>query len=168
MNSAKHISTGSKGEDLACAFLVEKGYKIVDRNIRRKWGEIDAICIVPRGTMGKTSQDNVPRGTNSWKNNVPRGTIFSKLRQLIVPRGTIWEKNERIIFVEIKTMYLSTLQPEDNMTLSKKQKLIRTCELYLTEMGRPLESDWQIDVVAVVLNRDGTVYDIRHIEQAVY
>lgn len=169
MKDGSHITTGAKGEQIACDFLVEKGYKIVERNVRRKWGEIDVVCIVPRGTMDRVAPHIVPRGTTKGQSNVPRGTIFNKFVELIVPRGTNrMDDDNRIIFVEIKTMYLSTLQPEDNMTLSKRSKLIRTCGIYLTEMGRALDSDWQIDVVAVVLNRDGSLNEVRHLEQAVY
>lgn len=34
---------GKIGEDIACQFLSRKGYKILERNYRRKWGEIDVI-----------------------------------------------------------------------------------------------------------------------------
>jgi putative endonuclease len=33
------------GEDLACEFLKKKGYKIIERNFRKGYGEIDIICI---------------------------------------------------------------------------------------------------------------------------
>lgn len=36
---------GKGGEDIACQFLLRKGYKIIDRNYRRKWGEIDIIAL---------------------------------------------------------------------------------------------------------------------------
>ncbi len=32
------------GEDAACKFLVKKGYKIVERNFRKGYGEIDVIA----------------------------------------------------------------------------------------------------------------------------
>jgi len=35
---------GKKGEDLACDFLTNLGYKIVARNYRFKRSEIDVIC----------------------------------------------------------------------------------------------------------------------------
>lgn len=35
---------GNKGEDIACDFLKNKGYKIKIRNYRKKWGEIDIIA----------------------------------------------------------------------------------------------------------------------------
>ncbi len=42
-NIRKDIGRG--GEDIACQFLESKGYKVVERNYRRKWGEIDIIAI---------------------------------------------------------------------------------------------------------------------------
>lgn len=36
--------TGSIGEDIACRFLVKHGYSIVDRNYRKKYGEIDIVA----------------------------------------------------------------------------------------------------------------------------
>lgn len=38
------ISTGKTGEDIACAFLQSKGYKILLRNFRTKIGELDIVC----------------------------------------------------------------------------------------------------------------------------
>ncbi len=37
-------STGFKGEDYACGLLKKEGYKILDRNFRTKFGEIDIIA----------------------------------------------------------------------------------------------------------------------------
>ncbi|MBI4091812.1 MAG: YraN family protein [Candidatus Levybacteria bacterium] len=34
------------GEDLACKYLVGKGYKIIERNFRKKYQEIDIIAII--------------------------------------------------------------------------------------------------------------------------
>lgn len=38
----KHI--GILGEDIACEFLQRKGFRIVERNYRKPWGEIDIIA----------------------------------------------------------------------------------------------------------------------------
>lgn len=35
---------GQKGEDLACEYLVNNGYKILERNYRINFGEIDIIA----------------------------------------------------------------------------------------------------------------------------
>lgn len=37
-------NVGRGGEDIACTFLVRKGFKIIERNYRRKSGEIDIIA----------------------------------------------------------------------------------------------------------------------------
>jgi len=38
-------TVGKMGEDLACTFLQERNYKIIERNWGNKWGEIDIICL---------------------------------------------------------------------------------------------------------------------------
>ena len=41
---SEHIKVGQIGEDIACQYLLSKKYKIVERNVRYPWGEIDIIC----------------------------------------------------------------------------------------------------------------------------
>ena len=38
-------NVGRGGEDVACQYLDRKGYKVIERNYRRKWGEIDIIAL---------------------------------------------------------------------------------------------------------------------------
>ena len=38
---------GKLGEDLACRYLVDKGYRIIERNYRKPWGELDVIAKSP-------------------------------------------------------------------------------------------------------------------------
>lgn len=42
---------GKFGEDTACEYLLEKGYKIIGRNFRKPWGEIDIIAKAPDKTL---------------------------------------------------------------------------------------------------------------------
>ena len=44
MGKQENKTTGNKGETLAAEYLQRKGYKIVGRNYRSKWGEVDIIC----------------------------------------------------------------------------------------------------------------------------
>ena len=37
--------TAKKGENLAAEYLNKSGYKIIDRNFRKGYGEIDIVCI---------------------------------------------------------------------------------------------------------------------------
>lgn len=34
---------GAKGEDFACKFIKDKGFKLIERNYYKKWGEIDIV-----------------------------------------------------------------------------------------------------------------------------
>jgi len=43
--------TGKLGEDLACKYLIGKGYKIIDRNYRKPWGELDIVAKSPDETI---------------------------------------------------------------------------------------------------------------------
>ncbi len=42
---------GAAGEDLAAAYLETRGYEIVERNYRRRWGEADIIALDSDGTQ---------------------------------------------------------------------------------------------------------------------
>ena len=42
---------GQLGEDLACRFLEDKGFEVVDRNYRKKWGELDIVSRESDGTI---------------------------------------------------------------------------------------------------------------------
>jgi putative endonuclease len=42
---SNHITIGKNGEDFAVKYLIENNYKILQRNYRKKWGEIDIITF---------------------------------------------------------------------------------------------------------------------------
>ncbi len=42
--AARHLITGRAGEELAAAFLAEKGFRVMERNFRCSGGEIDLVC----------------------------------------------------------------------------------------------------------------------------
>ena len=42
---------GQLGEDIACEYLCDKAYKILYRNRRWPWGELDIIAREQRGTL---------------------------------------------------------------------------------------------------------------------
>ena len=43
--------TGQFGEKIACRHLGSKGYRIIERNLRESWGEIDVIARAPEGAL---------------------------------------------------------------------------------------------------------------------
>ena len=116
--------TGKLGEQIACSFLSRNGYEIVEKNFRRKWGEIDIIAL----------------------------------------------KANSVRFVEVKAATQRKFsremhhQPEEMVDARKLRKLARTAALYMeaTKDGR----EYQIDVVAVILNEATRTARCRLIEQA--
>ena len=43
-NRTEKRKLGDIGENIACEFLVKRGFRVIDRNYLRKWGEIDIIA----------------------------------------------------------------------------------------------------------------------------
>lgn len=44
MLKSRTSQTGALGEDIACTFLQRKGFRIIEKNYRKPWGEIDIIA----------------------------------------------------------------------------------------------------------------------------
>jgi putative endonuclease len=47
----KKEDLGKLGEEMACGYLVGKGYKIIERNFKKPWGELDIIVIASDKTL---------------------------------------------------------------------------------------------------------------------
>lgn len=41
---SNNIAVGKYGEDIASDYLRKNGYKVLERNFKKSWGEIDIIC----------------------------------------------------------------------------------------------------------------------------
>ena len=117
---------GSIGEQVACEFLVKRGFTIVSRNQRNRYGEVDIVC----------------------------------------------RKDGRHHFVEVKSTAstgtisreTSFFRPEEHVTREKLSNMERSALAYLSENG--IDEDFQIDLVAVVLNPETKTAQVRYIENA--
>ncbi|MEK7555541.1 MAG: YraN family protein [Patescibacteria group bacterium] len=105
---------GAIGEDIACQHLIKKCYKIIKRNYRKPWGEIDIIAKSP---------------------------------------------DKILVFVEVKTVSGGSnnnarLQPEEQLTKAKLQKLQRTASLYAGNFPKLIDDEkgWRIDLIAITAN----------------
>ncbi|MBI3046242.1 MAG: YraN family protein [Candidatus Harrisonbacteria bacterium] len=47
----KKSEIGKLGEDIACEYLLNKSFTIIERNFRQPWGEIDIITKNPGGAL---------------------------------------------------------------------------------------------------------------------
>ena len=60
---------GQLGENIACRYLVEKRYKIIERNFRKPWGEIDIIAKAPDKTLVFVEVKTIRQYNNYFVNN---------------------------------------------------------------------------------------------------
>ena len=67
---------GNLGESIACEYLVKKGYKIVDRNYRISWGEIDIIARKRWGLFVKKDKTIHFVEVKSLSHETGGGTLF--------------------------------------------------------------------------------------------
>ncbi len=82
----------------------------------------------------------------------------------------IAKKNDIISFVEVKTLQQTqggSFLPEDKVDFQKQRKLIKAAESWLMKKKIPLDTQWQIDIIAVEISQDNKA-KIRHLENAVY
>ncbi|MFQ6049530.1 MAG: YraN family protein [Candidatus Paceibacterales bacterium] len=82
------------------------------------------------------------------------------------------KKEDIISFVEVKTLIkrggeqLSAISPEEKVNFSKQRKLRKVAESWLMKKKIPLNSKWQIDVIAIKINSIKKV-EINHFKNAV-
>ncbi len=76
----------------------------------------------------------------------------------------ICTKDDVTIFVEVKTRRSGLFgYPEDAISKKKMRRLVVTATHYMVNRYGP----WQIDVLAIMMSRDGRV-DIRHFPNCIY
>lgn len=81
----------------------------------------------------------------------------------------IVKKNDIISFIEVKTLRLAqseSFSPEEKVDFGKQRKLVKTAESWLMKKKIPLNSKWQIDVIAIELNSNKKA-KINHFENAI-
>jgi putative endonuclease len=44
MAQNKHILIGQVGEEIAAGYLQNRGFRVIERNFRKKWGELDIVA----------------------------------------------------------------------------------------------------------------------------
>jgi len=116
---------GKIGEDCACKYLEINGYKIIDRNYLRKWGEIDIVA-----KDGNILHFIEVKSVSQLLSESADGT------DPIVTRGTS----------------MDGYRPEDNMHPWKLKRLSRVIQSYLLDKDISDGIDWQFDVATVYVD----------------
>jgi putative endonuclease len=90
-------------------------------------------------------------------------------RNVRLPSGEIdlvARDRDELVIVEVKTRIGDeTTAPDEAVTAVKLARLDRLGEAYVARLGTP-EVGWRVDVVAIVLGRDGRVVSLDHLRGA--
>ena len=71
---------GALGENMACRFLMKHGFRILDKNYSKKWGEIDIVAEKDRGFRFIEVKSIVSYETNRYR---PEENVhYQKLKRL--------------------------------------------------------------------------------------
>lgn len=142
-----NISTGKLGEEIACGYLERNSYKILKRNIRTKFGEIDIISkssdktlvfvevktIDISDTHQNTDRESYPHYCGNGKVGKP------------------------------SPFYSNQIMPSDNMTKSKMVKFKRIAEWYANNLDKEeIPNGYRLDFISILI--DGKDVKIDHIK----
>lgn len=69
----------------------------------------------------------------------------------------------QLVFVEVKTRTdLQFGTPQESITFSKKQKLIKTALHFLNQSSAKIATSWRMDLIAIILNQEGKLQKLQH------
>lgn len=83
---------GNLGENIACNFLLKNGYKIIERNYRKPWGEIDIICKSPNKTLVFVEVKTVSEGELTPEDQLTKSKLTKLQRTASLYAGHFPEK----------------------------------------------------------------------------
>jgi putative endonuclease len=134
MDDANRKHIGEIGEAIAAKFLKGKNYRILDKNFAQKY--------IGGPQIGEVDLIAEPQG--------------GFLDYLGVSKNPI-------VFVEVKTVYGDRgFSPESKVNWQKKEKIARMAEIWMNKKKAYQDRPWQIDVVAIVIDKKDKKAKINH------
>jgi len=137
MAASKKRQIGDKGEGVACKYLENKGFSVIERNYWKPWGEIDIVA--KKGSILSFVE------VKSVSADLSRVTTFVGGSPSAVAdrarRGT-----------SAGLAGLSGLKPEENVHPAKIKRLSRAIQTYLLEKNVAETVEWRIDIACVFLD----------------
>lgn len=109
---------GETGENVTVKFLMKHGYKILDRNYTKKWGEIDIVAekskklyFIEVKSVSRETLNNVTHVTDSyrpeenlhpWKAKRLSRTIQTYLMSNKIKEALEWQVDLYIVYLNLK------------------------------------------------------------------
>lgn len=140
---------GDIGENIACKFLMKRGFEIIEKNYNKKWGEIDIIAR--------------------------KGQKLHFIEVKSVTRDSLKYVSPASLQGGPET---DSYRPEDNLHPWKLKRLSRVIQTYLLNYDRVSylsarsqakedETDWQFDVAVVYLDLKGLQAKVNYLEDII-
>lgn len=139
MNHRSNSEIGSFGESIACGYLGGKGYTIIDKNFRTKFGEIDIIVKSPLKTLVFVE---VKTMTNSHTFN----DCFPES------------------YPHISGNESDYIKPEDQLSKNKLFKFRRIAQWYANQNLELSKGGYQLDAICISLSPEEKLLSLRHYE----
>ncbi len=137
-----HIELGKIGENIACGYLVNNKYEIIDRNYREKIGEIDVITKSPDKTLVFIEVKTI---------SIPKSSVEKSPASYPHLAGLRYEQDNDFIY------------PEDQMSASKINKFKRICQWYANSHPKLVNNKgYQLDAITILLDNNKKSYFINH------
>ena len=121
--TSKTQKTGEVGEKLAKKFLIKRGFKVLETNYTKKFGEIDIVA----------KEDRV--------------------YHFIEVKSVSCDLSAQAGNLKLVTQETLSVRPEENMHPKKIEKFVRTVQYYLVEKGVSDETPYQIDLALVYIDK---------------
>lgn len=116
-NKTEKRKRGDLGEDITCNYLESKGYKVIDRNYLKPWGEIDIVAeranlisfievkSVSREGIGKISRESIRPEENMHPAKLKRlhRAIQTYLLDHKVPENKQWQIDLACVYLDFET-----------------------------------------------------------------
>jgi|YelNatPaOPRAMG01_1025707.scaffolds.fasta_scaffold15105_6 hypothetical protein len=141
MTQTKRQDIGRFGEDICCGYLEHIGAKLIKRNFRTKFGELDIIAKSPDKTLlfieVKTIDNRSDRSKPYLKSYpLSSGNVLEYVRQSTSSSG-------------------SDFMPEDEMSTKKIGNFKKISEWYANKNSKELPANgYRLDLAAITLFDD--------------
>ena len=132
-NRTKKRKIGDIGENIACKFLMKRGFEIIEQNYNKKWGEIDIIArkgqklhFIEVKSVTRDSLKHVSPETDAyrpednlhpWKlqrlSRVIQTYLLSYDRNKDVTHETDWQFDVIVVYLDIKGLQAKVNYMED-------------------------------------------------------
>ena len=118
MAKTKKREIGDTGEGVVCRYLEKKGYKVLERNYWKPWGEIDIIAergemtifVEVKSVSRELGGEGVPRGTYRPEDNMHPAkvkrlhrAIQTYLLEKKVPESRPWQLDLACAYLDFST-----------------------------------------------------------------